>query len=135
MIRLTATTALCLSLAVPALADTQIGVTMTSFDSPFLTILLDGIRSEAGKTQGVTLSVEDAFAQPDCPIQIIEKQVANWNCVQAQDLVTFWMTAGLEFDAIVANNDEMAIGAAQGGAEHGIPFEPVTPANMADYQM
>ena len=227
MTRLIATTALCLSLAAPALAETRIGVTMTSFDNPFLTILLNGIRAEAERTEGVTLSVEDAqldvakqlnqvqnfvangvdaiivnavdgdstsaitaaatgagipliyvnhppaeletgmpqgtgyvgsqetdagrleaaavcealkgredpkavilmgplenhaalvrtkmveeaFAKPDCQVEIVEKQVANWNRVQAQDLVTSWMTAGLEFDAIVANNDEMAIGA------------------------
>ncbi len=306
--RLIATTALCLSLAVPAFAETRIGVTMTSFDNPFLTILLNGIRAEAERTEAVTLSVEDAqldvarqlnqvqnfvangvdaiivnavdgdsttaitatataagipliyvnhppveletgmpegtayvgsqetdagrleaaavcealkgredpkavilmgplenhaalvrtkmveeaFAKPDCQVEIVEKQVANWNRVQAQDLVTSWMTAGLEFDAIVANNDEMAIGAAQAlaattgkgdiviagidatadglaameagqidvtvyqnatgqgeravkaavaaaagetvEAEHWIPFEPVTPENMADYQ-
>ncbi len=229
MNKLIASTALCLSLAAPALAETKIGVSMTSFDNPFLTIVLDGIRTQADATEGVTLSVEDAqldvakqlnqvqnfvangvdaiivnavdgdstaaitaaatgagipliyvnhppmeldtgmpagtayvgsqetdagnleaaavcaalkgreapkavilmgplenhaaivrtqmveeaFAKPDCQVEVIEKQVANWNRVQAQDLVTSWMTAGLEFDAIVANNDEMAIGAAQ----------------------
>ena len=60
MTKLIATTALCLSLAAPALAETRIGVTMTSFDNPFLTILLNGIRAEAERTEGVTLSVEDA---------------------------------------------------------------------------
>lgn len=213
----------------PALADTQIGVSMTSFDNPFLTIILKGIQAEAEKTEGVTLSVEDAqldvarqlnqvqnfiangvdaiivnavdgdstaaitkaatdagipliyvnhppaeldsgmpagtayvgskeedagtlqaqavcamlegkadqkavilmgplenhaalirtkmveeaFATPECKVEVLEKQVANWNRVQGQDLVSSWLTAGLDFDVIVANNDEMAIGAAQ----------------------
>ncbi|MBD8555143.1 substrate-binding domain-containing protein [Rhizobium sp. CFBP 8762] len=60
-----------------------------------------------------TKTVEEVFGSPDCKIDVIEKQTANWNRVQAQDLVTSWLTAGLEFDAVVANNDEMAIGAAQ----------------------
>lgn len=216
-------------LAAPVMADTQIGVTMTSFDNPFLTILLNGIRAEAEKTEGVTLSVEDAqldvgrqlnqvqnfiangvdaiivnavdgqstaaitraaadagipliyvnhppaeletgmpagtayvgsdeedagrlqakavcallkgkespkavilmgplenraaivrtqmvaeaFATPECKVEVVEKQVANWNRVQGQDMVASWLTAGVAFDAIIANNDEMAIGAAQ----------------------
>ncbi len=216
-------------LAAPVMADTQIGVTMTSFDNPFLTILLNGIRAEAEKTEGVTLSVEDAqldvgrqlnqvqnfiangvdaiivnavdgqstaaitraatdagipliyvnhppaelevgmpagtayvgsdeadagrlqaeavcallkgkedakavilmgplenraaivrtetveaaFASPECPVEVVEKQMANWNRVQGQDMVASWLTAGVQFDAIISNNDEMAIGAAQ----------------------
>lgn len=66
-----------------------------------------------------TRMVEDAFRQPDCKVEVVEKQVANWSRVQGQDLVAAWLTAGLEFDAIVANNDEMAIGAAQAMAAGG----------------
>lgn len=224
--------ALCaIALSRPVWADTQIGVSMTSFDNPFLTLVLNGIREEAAREDGVTLSVEDAqldvarqlnqvqnfiangvdaiivnavdgdstaaitaaatnsgvpliyvnhppmeldgpngmpdgtayvgsdetdagtlqakavcdllkdrenpkavilmgplenhaalvrtkmveqnFATDDCKVEITEKQVANWNRVQGQDLTSSWLTAGLDFDAIVANNDEMAIGAAQ----------------------
>ena len=153
-------------------------------------ILMGPLENHAAHVR--TQMVEEAFAQPDCKVEIVEKQVANWNRVQAQDLVTSWLTAGLEFDAIVANNDEMAIGAAQAlqattgkgdiviagidatadglaameagqmdvtvyqnatgqgeqtvkaavaaangkqiESEHWIPFEPVTPENMADYR-
>ena len=215
------------ALALPALAETRIGVTMTSFDNPHLTVLLNAISDEAGRHDGVTLVLEDAqldvarqlnqvqnfaangldaiivnavdgdstaaitaaardagiplvyvnhppaeldagmpegtayvgsaerdagrfeaeavcdlldgkgramilmgplenraalvrtqtveeiFASDACQVEIVEKQTANWNRVQAQDLVSSWITAGLEFDAIVSNNDEMAIGAIQ----------------------
>ncbi len=37
--------ALALLAAAPAGAQTEIGVTMTAFDNPFLTILLDGMRA------------------------------------------------------------------------------------------
>ncbi|MEX2742181.1 substrate-binding domain-containing protein [Rhizobium mongolense] len=226
MKKLLITTAFCL-LAAPAFAGTRVAVTMTSFDNPFLTILLNGIRDEAKREKNVELLTEDAqldpakqlnqiqnfiangvdaiivnavdgdstaaitraaadakiplvyvnhppaelasglpegaafvgsneldsgtmeakaackllggkgravilmgplenhaalvrtkdveavFSQPDCRIDIVEKQTANWNRTQAQDIVSSWLTAGLKFDAVVANNDEMAIGAAQ----------------------
>ncbi len=60
-----------------------------------------------------TKDVEDVFAAPDCKIEVAEKQTANWNRTQAKDLVSSWLTAGVKFDAVIANNDEMAIGAVQ----------------------
>ncbi|QXZ80497.1 substrate-binding domain-containing protein [Rhizobium sp. L51/94] len=60
-----------------------------------------------------TKDVEGIFASPDCKIQVAEKQTANWNRTQAKDLVSSWLTAGVKFDAVIANNDEMAIGASQ----------------------
>ncbi|SPZ47773.1 putative ABC transporter, substrate-binding component [Agrobacterium tumefaciens] len=226
MKKLLMATALCI-FATPALAETRIAVSMTSFDNPFLTILLNGIRAEAGRDKNIELLVEDAqldpskqlnqvqnfiangvdaiivnavdgdataaitkaasaakiplvyvnhppaeletglpdgtafvgsneldsgtmeaeaacklmggkgkavilmgplenhaalvrtkdvetvFSRPDCKIDILEKQTANWSRTQAQDLVSSWLTAGVQFDAVIANNDEMAIGAVQ----------------------
>lgn len=237
------TTALCL-LAMPALAETRIGVSMTSFDNPFLTILLNGIRSGAEKGDKVELLAEDAqldpakqlnqvqnfiangvdaiivnavdgdstaaitraaadaqiplvyvnhppaeldsglpegtafvgsneldsgtmeaeaacklmggkgsavilmgplenhaalvrtkdvetvFSKPECKIDILEKQTANWNRIQAQDLVSSWLTAGVQFDAVIANNDEMAIGAAQALKSAGFDMKNVVIAGI-----
>lgn len=230
--------------AAPALAQTRIGVAMTSFDNPFLTILLNGIKDEAAQAGDVELSLEDAqldvarqlnqvqnfvangmdaiivnavdgdstaaitrtaaeagvplvyvnhppaeldagmpagtvfvgsneldsgtmeaeavckllggkgravilmgplanhaalvrtkdvedvFARSDCAITIVDKQTANWNRVEAQDLVTSWLTAGTEFDAVVANNDEMAIGAAQALKAAGVSMQDVVIAGI-----
>lgn len=230
--------------AAPALSQTRIGVAMTSFDNPFLTILLNGIKDEAARAGDVELSLEDAqldvarqlnqvqnfvangmgaiivnavdgdstaaitrtaieagvpliyvnhppaeletgmpagsvfvgsneldsgtmeaeavckllegkgraailmgplanhaalvrtrdvedvFARPDCAIEIVEKQTANWSRVEAQDLVTSWLTAGTEFDAVVANNDEMAIGAAQALKAAGVAMQDVVIAGI-----
>lgn len=237
------TTALCL-LAAPALAQTRVAVTMTSFDNPFLTILLNGIRGEAERSGNIELLTEDAqldpsrqlnqvqnfiangvdaiivnavdgdataaitlaaadakiplvyvnhppaelesglpegtvfvgsneldsgtmeaeaackimggkgravvlmgplenhaalvrtkdveevFSRPECKIEIIEKQTANWNRTQAQDLVSSWLTAGLQFDAVIANNDEMAIGAAQALKAAGVAMNDVVIAGI-----
>ena len=243
MKKLLMTTAICL-LSVPALAQTRVAVTMTSFDNPFLTILLNGIRGEAERSGSIELLTEDAqldpsrqlnqvqnfiangvdaiivnavdgdataaitqaaadakvplvyvnhppaelesglpegtafvgsneldsgtmeaeaacklmggkgravilmgplenhaalvrtkdveevFSRPECKIEIIEKQTANWNRTQAQDLVSSWLTAGLEFDAVIANNDEMAIGAAQALKAAGVAMDSLVIAGI-----
>ncbi|WP_313617487.1 substrate-binding domain-containing protein [Agrobacterium sp.] len=77
-----------------------------------------------------TKDVEDVFSKPDCNIEIVEKQTANWNRTQAQDLVASWLTAGIEFNAVIANNDEMAIGAAQALKAAGISMDKVVVAGI-----
>ena len=44
---------------------------------------------------------------------LIDEQTANWSRDEAQDLMTNWMSSGEPFDFVLANNDEMAIGAIQ----------------------
>jgi len=61
-----------------------------------------------------TADVHDVLATPECSgLKIVEEQTANWSRTQGSDLMTNWLSAGLQFDAVVANNDEMAIGAIQ----------------------
>lgn len=243
MKRLALTSALLLS-ALPAAAETQIGVSMTSFDNPFLTILLNGIKAEAETSEGVTLSLEDAqldvakqlnqvqnfiangvdaiivnpvdgastpamtalateagipivyvnhppaehaampagssfvgsnevdsgtmetkavcemlggkgdvlvlmgpleneaslirtkdiedvIATPECSgMKIVDRQVGNWNRTQGQDITTNWLTTGMPFDAIIANNDEMAIGAIQALKGAGVDMGSVVVAGI-----
>jgi ribose transport system substrate-binding protein len=77
-----------------------------------------------------TKDVEDTFSTSDCNIEILEKQTANWNRTQAQDLVSSWLTAGIEFDAVIANNDEMAIGAGQALKAAGVSMDKVVIAGI-----
>ena len=44
-------------------------------------------------------------------IKIIAKQTANWDRAQALALTENWLTAGLPIDGILAQNDDMALGA------------------------
>jgi inositol transport system substrate-binding protein len=61
-----------------------------------------------------TQDVYDVIAKPQCHgIQVIGKQTANWKRTEAADLMTNWLSAGLRPQAVVANDDEMAIGAIQ----------------------
>ncbi len=230
MKRILTGTALAAALAAPAAAqeDMRIGVSMTSFDNPWLAVVLGGMQAEAEATDGLSLTVEDAEQDvgqqlnqvqnfiaagadaiivnpvdgdsteamtrqaeqagiplvyvnhppydidalpensayvgsdetqaarmeteaicgmletpatavimmgplanhaaitrtevtketladtPACEgVEVVEEQTANWSRVEARDLMSSWLTAGVQPDAVIANNDEMAIGAAQ----------------------
>lgn len=57
-----------------------------------------------------TEGVEKVVAQyPD--MKIVEKQAAKFQRIDAINLMNNWLVSGVEMDAVVANNDEMAIGA------------------------
>ncbi|KAA8702828.1 sugar ABC transporter substrate-binding protein [Pseudomonas cannabina] len=59
------------------------------------------------RTEGVKQVLKDYPG-----IKIVEQQSAEWQRHKGMDLTSNWLLAGSRFDAIVANNDEMAIGAA-----------------------
>jgi len=61
-----------------------------------------------------TQDIYDVIARPECHgIRVLDKQAANWRRTEAADLMTNWLSAGLRPQAVVANDDEMAIGAIQ----------------------
>jgi inositol transport system substrate-binding protein len=59
------------------------------------------------RTEGVKQVLKDFPG-----IKVVEQQSAEWQRNKGMDLTSNWLLAGSRFDAIVANNDEMAIGAA-----------------------
>jgi len=70
----------------------KIGVSMALFDDNFLTVLRNGI-AEAGKKAGANVQIEDAKNDVGTQLSQMQNFVAQ------------------KYDAIIANNDEMAIGA------------------------
>lgn len=75
-------------------------------------VLMGELSNQAARMR--TQDIKDVIATPECSfITIVEEQTANWSRTQAADLMTNWITSGLEFDAVISNNDEMAIGAIQ----------------------
>jgi ABC-type sugar transport system substrate-binding protein len=59
-----------------------------------------------------TKDIHDVIATPECAgLKIIDEQTAVWDPVKAQDLMTNWIAAGHKPAAVIANNDNMAIGA------------------------
>jgi len=59
-------------------------------------------------------------------VTVIDQQTANWSRDQAQSLMTNWLSTGAPFDGILANNDEMAIGAIQAMKAAGIDMATVS---------
>ena len=71
-----------------------------------------------------TQDIHDVIATDECAfMEIVDEQTGNWERTQGGDLMTNWLSSGVEFDAVVSNNDEMAIGAIQAmkaaGVSHG----------------
>jgi ABC-type sugar transport system substrate-binding protein len=59
-----------------------------------------------------TKDIHDVLATDACKgMKIIDEQTAVWDPVKAQDLMTNWIAAGHKPVAVIANNDNMAIGA------------------------
>ncbi|MDO9415913.1 sugar ABC transporter substrate-binding protein [Pararhizobium sp.] len=78
-----------------------------------------------------TQDIKDVIATPECSgIQIIEEQSANWDRLEAANLMTNWLSAGTPFDAVIANNDEMAIGAIQSMKAGGVDMSKVVVAGI-----
>jgi ABC-type sugar transport system substrate-binding protein len=77
-----------------------------------IVVLMGELSNEAARTR--TKDIEEVLATKECSgIKILDKREATWLRTNATDIVSNWITAGLKFDAIIANNDEMAIGAIQ----------------------
>ncbi len=77
-----------------------------------IVILIGELTNQAARQR--TQDVYDVIARPECRgMRVLDKQAANWKRTQAADLMTNWLSAGLRPQAVVANDDEMAIGAIQ----------------------
>lgn len=53
-------------------------------------------------------------------MKIVLEGTAGWNREQGKELMKNWLESGQDIDAVVANNDEMAIGAIQAAEEAGV---------------
>ena len=68
-----------------------------------------------------TKDIHEVIATPECSgIKIIAEQTAEWDRTKGQNLMTNWLSKGMQFDAVVSNNDEMAIGAIQAMKSAGV---------------
>jgi inositol transport system substrate-binding protein len=73
-----------------------------------------------------TKDIEDVLAMDMCSfITVVDQQTAKWSRDEAQNLMTNWLSSGEPFDALIANNDEMAIGALQAMKAAGIDMDSV----------
>lgn len=82
-----------------------------------LAIMLGLLSNNA--THNRTLGVKNVLKDyPD--IKIVEEQSAEWQRSKAIDLMNNWIVSGRKIDAVAANADEMAIGAAMAISQAGM---------------
>ncbi len=76
--------------------------------------VLEGELSNQAAVQR-TKDIHDVMAGPDCGVKlnILAEQTGNWKREEGQNLMTNWLSTGKPFDAVISNNDEMAIGVIQ----------------------
>jgi inositol transport system substrate-binding protein len=134
---------------VDALPDNQAFVASNEVDSGTLeTLEVCRLFAEAGKTEANiyvmmgelsnqaavqrTADIHDVMASGNCGVtlNIIDEQTANWSRDQAQNMMTNWLSTGAAFDGVIANNDEMAIGAIQAMKAAGIDMATVVVAGI-----
>ncbi|WP_294764895.1 substrate-binding domain-containing protein [uncultured Rhodoferax sp.] len=77
-------------------------------------LLMGDLSNEAARTR--TQDVEDVLASGSCSgIKVHDKRIGNWKRERARMITTNILAAsklsGKKFDAVIANNDEMALGA------------------------
>ncbi|HWT59245.1 MAG TPA: substrate-binding domain-containing protein [Rhizobium sp.] len=78
-----------------------------------------------------TQDVADVIATPDCKgLEIVERQAAYWSRDYADQQMQEWLSAGVKFDAVIANNDEMALGAIGAMKKAGMPMKDVVVAGV-----
>ncbi|MGR9214794.1 substrate-binding domain-containing protein (plasmid) [Rhizobium leguminosarum] len=78
-----------------------------------------------------TQDISDVIATPDCnALQIVERQAAYWSRDYADQQMQEWLSAGVKFDAVIANNDEMALGAIRAMKKAGMPMKDVVVAGV-----
>ncbi|HEU0223475.1 MAG TPA: sugar ABC transporter substrate-binding protein [Paracoccaceae bacterium] len=87
-------------------------------------VLMGELSNQAARQR--TQDIHDVLATPECSgIEIVEEQTGNWKRTEGADLMANWLSAGLEFDAVISNNDEMAIGAIQAMKAAGMDMSEV----------
>lgn len=77
-----------------------------------IVVMMGELSNQAARQR--TQDIHDVIATPECAfMRVVEQQTGNWRRTEGRDLMANWISAGTEFDAVISNNDEMAIGAVQ----------------------
>lgn len=66
-----------------------------------IVVLMGELSNQAARQR--TQDVHDVIVRPECSgIKIIEEQTGNWDRMQGQDVMTNWISSGVQFDAVVS---------------------------------
>ncbi|PZQ47131.1 MAG: rhizopine-binding protein [Rhodovulum sulfidophilum] len=87
-------------------------------------IMLGDLSNQA--TRERTAASKAVIETPECAfINVVEEQTGMWQRTMGTDLMSNWLAAGIQPDAVISNNDEMAIGAAQALRAAGVSLDDV----------
>ncbi len=67
----------------------------------------DGHEAAANRTLGNKQVIKEKYPE----IKVVAEQTGSWDRAKAMSITENWIQSGIKFDAVVSNNDEMAIGA------------------------
>ena len=86
-------------------------------------VMMGELSNQAARQR--TQDIHDVIATPECGVHQDHRRAdrRTGSRDEAQNLMTNWLSTGVEFDAVIANNDEMAIGAIQAMKAAGIDME------------
>ena len=92
-------------------------------------ILIGFLRNE--DAQNRTKAVKDVLATDDCKgIELVAEQEAEWQRTKGADVMANWLASGIKPTVVLANNDEMALGAIQALKAAGIGMGDVVVAGI-----
>ncbi|GGO84478.1 rhizopine-binding protein [Marinobacterium nitratireducens] len=92
-------------------------------------VLMGALTDQAGIQR--TKDIHDVIKTPECSgMEVVAEESGEWQRTQGNNIMTNWLSSGLEFDAVIANNDEMAIGAIQAMKAVGTDMSKVVVAGI-----
>jgi len=78
-----------------------------------------------------TDDIDEVFATDACKgLRIVERQAAYWSAQFGDVQMQEWLRAGVRFDAVIANNDDMAVGAIKAIKASGRPLDGIVVAGV-----
>ena len=82
-------------------------------------VVIEGMMGQSAQVQGLDGITKALQSYPN--IKVLETKTANWSRADAQSLTENWLTAHPDqINGIIAENDEMAIGALEAVKGHGL---------------
>ncbi|WP_020683005.1 sugar ABC transporter substrate-binding protein [Marinobacterium rhizophilum] len=92
-------------------------------------VLMGALTDQAGIQR--TKDIHDVIATPECSgMEVVAEESGKWQRNLANNIMTNWLSAGIEYDAVIANNDEMAIGAIQAMKAIGTDMDKIVVAGI-----
>lgn len=82
-------------------------------------VLLQGVKTDAAAINR-TEAVKDGLKEAGLQVEYVFEDTANWRRAEAKDMFEIFLDLDREFDCVICNNDDMALGVIDACKESGI---------------